>query len=139
VKLAAGRQRGAAAVKLVTGRHGGTAATGVRGPRAGGTQRSECAVYKQGNATVGEPGERGGGGMVTCSRRAARERERAGAHGRRDGEWRGTGKDAYRLFRDAERETECMTLATLLETSFNILCFFYLSMLIYITCWNEML
>jgi len=29
----------------------------------------------------------GGGGMVTCSRWAARERERVGPHGRRDGEW----------------------------------------------------
>ena len=29
----------------------------------------------------------GGGGVVTCSRWAARERERVGPHGRRDGEW----------------------------------------------------
>ena len=28
----------------------------VRHPRAGGMQRSECAVYKQGSVTVGEPG-----------------------------------------------------------------------------------
>jgi len=43
-------------VKLGTGEQGGAVAAGVRGPRAGGTQRSECAVYKQGSATVGEPG-----------------------------------------------------------------------------------
>ncbi|KAG2572037.1 hypothetical protein PVAP13_7KG118310 [Panicum virgatum] len=66
--------------------------------RRGGRRSSRPA--SRGNTAVGVCGlqvgerdgrrawERGGGGVVTCSRRAARERERerAGPHGRRDGD-----------------------------------------------------
>ena len=55
-KLAAGEQGGAAtgqARNLRAGRRGGRRSSR---PASRGTQRSECAVYKQGSATVGEPG-----------------------------------------------------------------------------------
>jgi len=74
-------------LELGTGEHEGAAAGGTRGPRAGGAQRPERDGRCLGERDGRRAWERGSGGVVTCSGRAARERERAGPHGRRDGEW----------------------------------------------------
>ena len=51
-----------------------------------------------------------------------------------DGERRVFSKEAYRISRDAEEESDATTLAPVLETYFSV--FFYLSKVIYISCWS---
>ena len=79
-ELAAEGREARRQVKLGTGEQGGAAAAGVCRPRAGETQRSECAVYKQGSATVGEPGSAAAAAAWSPAAGGRRGRERGWDH-----------------------------------------------------------
>ncbi|KAG2644923.1 hypothetical protein PVAP13_2KG386605 [Panicum virgatum] len=89
-ELAAEEQRGAAAGEAWNwraGRRGGRRSSrpASRGKRSGRSVRSTSRAA--GERDGRRAWECGGGGVVTCSRWRARERERVGPNGRRDGEW----------------------------------------------------